>query len=145
MWQEPKMDWLASEYFLLSDWQRIVNNAEYLYSFLDATFEWLPCDITSTSELPYYDIVNNLEQNLWQLSQVPSFVAIPFEATEWQPRTGAQYTHNPSYEDYNRWEVFEWNVYYWNTRFASQLNNLRSGNFTAGTDRLRQYFARRIN
>lgn len=142
-WNSPKVNWAPTDYFQLEDWNRIVDNAQYLYDFLNATFAWKDCVLKDTAALPYYDIVNNLEQNLYSLSQTPGFVIVEFTATTWQPRTSTLYTHNPSYQDFNRWEKFEYDLKYWNERMYTQLNGLYAGNFTAGNNRLRQYFARR--
>lgn len=142
-WTEPKTDWVSTDYFLLQDWQRIVNNGLYLYSYLNATFEWRDCNLNSTTDLPYYDIVNKLEDNLEDLSKVPNLASTLFVPTIWYPRTHEKYTHNPSFEDFTRWEKFEYDLLHWNEILRRQLNNLVAGYATSGTDRLRQYFARR--
>lgn len=142
-WVDPKLDWVPTDYFLLQDWQRIVNNGLYLYDYLGASFIWRECSLTSTVDLPYYDVVNKLEDNLKDLSSVPNLANTPFIPTVWYPRTHDSYTHNPSFEDFIRWEKFEHDTLYWNELLRKQLNALVSGPVSTGTDRLRQYFSRR--
>lgn len=137
-WLEPKQQWQSTDIFSLEDWNRITGNARYLYDMLDATFEWKECILEDTAAIPYYDIINNLEKNLYNLSQVVSYTNVGFVATTWYPRTSENYTHNPSYLDFNRWERFEYKL-----RFAAvQLTNLYSGNFNAGSNRTRQSLGR---
>ena len=142
-WVDSKIDWVPTDYFLLQDWQRIVNNGLYLYDYLGATFSWKECSLSSTTDLPYYYIVNNLEDNLKGLSDVPNLASVSFTPTIWYPRTHDLYTHNPSFEDFIRWEKFEYDILYWNELLKRQLNALVSGPVPTGTNRLRQYFARR--
>lgn len=137
-WLEPKQQWQSTDIFSLEDWNRITGNARYLYDILDATFEWKECVLEDTAAIPYYDIINNLEENLYNLSQAVSHTDVRFVATTWHPRTSKNYTHNPSYLDFNRWERFEYNL-----RFAAvRLTNLYSGNFSAGSNRIRQSLGR---
>lgn len=142
MWVDPKTNWVATDYFNLADWQRIVNNGLYVYSFIGATFSWEDCTLADTMALPYYDIVNKLETNLLNLSTSPNIVKVGFTPTTWKPRTADDYVRNPSFEDFNRWEQFEYDLHYQTNKALHQLNFLAAGYFTAGTDRLRQYFAR---
>lgn len=145
MWLEPKTNWQPTDFFQLDDWNRIVENAKFLYGFVSAGFEWKDCDLADTMALPYYNLVNNLESNLYQLSRSPNIVFIPYFKIQWYPRTASSYVRNPSYEDFNRWEQFEFDLNYWTTRYTQQLNFIAAGYMPAGNDRVRQYFSRRRN
>ena len=39
-WTDSKRDWVSSDIFTLDDWNRILNNAKYLYALVGATFPW---------------------------------------------------------------------------------------------------------
>lgn len=141
-WVTPKTDWATSEYFLLSDWNRIVGNAQELYNIIGATFPWRNCTLADTAALPYYDIVNNLESNLSDLKSTFGFSFIEFVKTTWYARTDALWTHNPSAEDFSRWESLEAQLYYWRDLVFTQANTLYSGTFYAGSNRALQRFSR---
>ena len=141
-WSEPKRDWLKSDYFLLEDWNRIVANAQFLYELLEATFYWRDCQLADTAALPYYDLVNNLESNLLDLYESSGFDFIEFKATTWHARTSSEWTHNPSAEDFIRWESLEYQLYLWCNIAMKPQNVLRAGTFKAGTNRVTQMLSR---
>lgn len=140
-WHVPKTDWISQDYFNLEDWNRINENFQYLANKLSIAFEILDTSLPDMMSLPYYNIVNNLEVNLDNLAKTPDTV-FPFEKATWHPRTSEQYERNPSYLDFNRWESLELALKVYNDKMSSQLNNLHSGAFTSGSNRLRQYFGR---
>lgn len=141
-WVQPKMDWTSQDYFNLTDWNRIVGNGLYLYDLVGASFEWRNVSLGSTADLPYYNIVNDLESNLLDVGLAVDLNSGKFNPVEWFPRQSESYKRNPSFNDFNRWESFEYNLNYWYTRYSNQLCNLKAGTFTAGNNRLRQYLAR---
>lgn len=130
-----KRDWQSSDIFTLEDWNRIVSNAFDLYRALGSEFTWLNCAIEDSASLPYYDIINNLESNLLNLS-IDANVA--FVRTYWVPITSAAYTHNPSYADFNRWEQ----LIHDSISDYSRTFGLYSGTFTSGYNRTRQSLGR---
>ena len=141
-WIKPKQDWVQADYFFLEDWNRIVSNAKYLYNLVGATFVWRDCDLPDTMALPYYDLVTNLESNLLDLCKASGFNFVEFEATTWYARTSEEWTHNPSAEDFIRWETLEAQLYYWTSIISNPKNTLRSGTFYAGTNRVTQMLSR---
>lgn len=141
-WSTPKKDWLRSDYFLLDDWNRIVANAQFLYELLGATFSWRDCYLADTAAMPYYDLVNNLESNLLDLCKSFGFDFIEFEATTWHARTSSEWSHNPSAEDFIRWETLEYQLYLWHTIVTNPQNVLRAGSCYAGTNRVTQMLSR---
>ena len=140
-WQTPKTDWNVNDYFNLVDWNRIKENYEYLAQRLSASFITKDITLEDTMALPYYDIVNNLEFNLDSLAKTPA-TFFPFSKENWYARTSENYVRNPNYEDFNRWESIEAQLKEYYESMSSQVNNLHSGTFTAGNNRVRQFFAR---
>ena len=141
-WSQPKKEWLRSDYFLLEDWNRIVANAQFLYELFGATYTWRDCQLADTMALPYYDIVNNLEDNLLDLCKSAGFSFVNFHSTTWKARTSEDWTHNPSAEDFMRWESLEAELYYWYNVINNAQNVLYAGTFYAGNNRATQLLSR---
>ena len=141
-WLQPKRNWLRTDYFMLDDWNRIVDNAKFLYDLFGATFEWRNCYLADTASLPYYDLVNNLEENLLDLCRISGYDFVEFEATTWHARTSEQWSHNPSADDFIRWETLEFQLYYWYKIYNQPQNVLRAGTFYAGLNRTTQMLSR---
>lgn len=141
-WIQPKVSWLPVDYFDLSDWDRVTGNFKYLYDLVGATFTIKDTELKDTNAIPFYDVVNNLEDNLQHLYDYLSYSFITFAETIWYPRKSSSYTHNPSYEDFNRWENLEQQISYWYNIDHNPQNVLRSGTFYAGTDRVTQSLSR---
>lgn len=140
-WIVPKTDWKSSDYFLLSDWQRIISNAKYLYNLVNAQFSFRDCTLANTAALPYYDIINNLERNLedlWDALVTGTYISRPI----WYARTSSQWTRNPDYSDFNSWESIELSVFTIYNTVTNPQNVLRSGTFFAGSNRIVQTFSR---
>ena len=131
----PKIDWKPSDIFQATDWNRIVSNAWHLFEVLGLAAEWTECPEVGVADLPYYDLVNSLEENLGYLSSVTD---VPFQQLRWYSRLSSSYVRNPSYVDFNRWE----NLIYQIAFKQSQIRNLYAGTFTAGTNRIRQTLGR---
>lgn len=103
MWQEPKTDWTADDYFNLSDYNRIKNNIAYLRELaleVYTEFPWqdMGSDKTSYTEYPYADEFNALENNLEYLRE-NTFLFNNDVQKQWYENVRA-----PNYEDFNRLE-----------------------------------------
>lgn len=103
MWTEPKTDWVAGDYFNISDYNRIKNNIAYLRElaltvYTNFPFEDMGVDKTSYSQYPYADEFNALENNLESLRQ-NTFLFDDSEQKEWYENQ-----RTPNYEDFNRLE-----------------------------------------
>lgn len=103
MWTEPKTDWVAGDYFNISDYNRIKNNIAYLRDlaltvYTNFPFEDMGVDKTSYSQYPYADEFNALESNLESLRQ-NTFLFDDSEQKEWYENQ-----RTPNYEDFNRLE-----------------------------------------
>ena len=77
MWQEPKTDWVAEDYFNYSDYNRIKNNIAYLRSLAES---------------------NTLEDNLESLRK-NTFLFDDSDPKQWYENQ-----RTPNYEDFNRLE-----------------------------------------
>ena len=140
-WIVPKNDWKSSDYFLLSDWQRIISNAKYLYDLVGGQFPFRDCTLANTAALPYYDIINNLERNLedlWDTLVTGTYIRRPI----WYARTSSRWTRNPDYSDFNSWESVELSIFTIYNTVTNPQNVLRSGTFFAGSNRIVQTFSR---
>lgn len=103
MWTEPKTDWVAGDYFNISDYNRIKNNIVYLRElaltvYTNFPFEDMGVDKTSYSQYPYADEFNDFENNLESLRQ-NTFLFDDSEAKQWYENQ-----RTPNYEDFNRLE-----------------------------------------
>lgn len=103
MWIETKTDWVAGDYFNISDYNRIKNNIAYLRElaltvYTNFPFEDMGVDKTSYSQYPYADEFNALENNLESLRQ-NTFLFDDSEAKQWYENQ-----RTPNYEDFNRLE-----------------------------------------
>ena len=103
MWTEPKTDWVAEDYFNLSDYNRIKNNISYLKEmalqlYAEFPFTDMGDDKTSHAQYPYADEFNALENNLESLRQ-NTFVFDDSDPKQWYENV-----RGPSYEDFNRLE-----------------------------------------
>lgn len=107
-WTQPKLDWKESDYFTFDDFQRIINNVYYLRDALQdlglevtgvASFDTTRGNAT----IPYVSTINALEQSIriLVLSQSPN-AEVP--VITWFPINSKQYTRNPNYLDWLRWE-----------------------------------------
>ena len=117
MWSTPKIDWKSIDYYNISDWQRVRSNLEHLRDILLEMGLPIPdIHITDTgrgdTELPYVHLVNNMEQNLAELREAfgVNFTEDVAQRT-WYARLDVLYTSNPTYADWNRWELILQRVY----------------------------------
>lgn len=103
MWIEPKTDWVSTDYFNLSDYNRIKNNITYLRElaltvYTDFSWQDMGVDKTSYAQYPYADEFNALENNLESLRQ-NTFLFDDSDAKQWYENQ-----RTPNYEDFNRLE-----------------------------------------
>lgn len=131
MWTEPKTDWVAGDYFNISDYNRIKNNIAYLRDlaltvYTNFPFEDMGVDKTSYSQYPYADEFNALENNLESLRQ-NTFLFDDSEAKQWYENQ-----RTPNYEDFNRLERA---CLLFKEGFESQKSMKRRLSFRLGTFR----------
>lgn len=131
MWTEPKTDWVAGDYFNISDYNRIKNNIAYLRElaltvYTNFPFEDMGVDKTSYSQYPYADEFNALENNLESLRQ-NTFLFDDSEQKEWYENQ-----RTPNYEDFNRLERA---CLLFKEGFESQKSMKRRLSFRLGTFR----------
>lgn len=103
MWLEPKTDWVITDYFNYSDYNRIKNNIAYLRElalsmYTDFPFFPLGNDKNSYEEYPYADEFNAIEIDL-ELIKNNTFDFYNTEQKEWYENQ-----RTPNYEDFNRLE-----------------------------------------
>lgn len=103
MWTNPKTDWVSTDFFNLSDYNRIKNNIDYLREkalelYIDFPFEDMGVDKTSYAQYPYADEFNALEDNLESLRQNT------FLFDDSAPKQWYENQRTPNYEDFNRLE-----------------------------------------
>lgn len=103
MWTEPKTDWVSTDFFNLSDYNRIKNNIAYLRDlaltvYTDFSWQEMGVDKTSYAQYPYADEFNALEDNLESLRQ-NTFLFDDSDSKQWYENQ-----RTPNYEDFNRLE-----------------------------------------
>ena len=103
MWQEPKTNWVSTDFFNFSDYNRIKNNIQYLRElsislFYDVPYEEMGDDKNSYTQYPYADEFNAMEQNLENMREY----AFLYDNADM--RTWYDNAPTPNYEDFNRLE-----------------------------------------
>lgn len=104
MWSEPKTNWVQSDRFNFSDYNRIKNNIAYLKEraieiYLDFPFEDMGADKVSYADYPYADEFTKLESNLERIK------VNTFRFDDSESKTWSENQRTPSYEDFNRIEM----------------------------------------
>lgn len=117
-WQTPKTDWQITDYYNIEDWHRVRNNLEFIWNYLVSKMGYVPPTLLETdtgrerNELPYVRLVNNMEENLRVLQDT---FGVDFtedtDSKTWYARLDALYQANPTYADWNRWEMLLKRVY----------------------------------
>lgn len=107
-WQEPKINWKVTDYYTFSDFQRLIGNIDYLKSYQDSqgqdTSRVQSIDIPEgINTIPYVETINVLETNLGVLAELFNMSG-HFDQVTWYPVLSDEYTRNPSYVDWVRWE-----------------------------------------
>lgn len=117
MWSTPKVNWKQTDFYNIEDWQRVRSNLAYLRDWIQrAGLGNLNLLITDTGrgyeELPYVHLVNNMEANLASLREIfgVDFTEDVAQRT-WYVRLDIMYKSNPTYRDWNRWELILKRVY----------------------------------
>ena len=103
MWTTPKTDWSSTDYFNLTDYNRIKNNIAYIRElalevFVDFPFEDMGNDKTSYTEYTYADEFTAMEDNLEYIRE-NTFLFDDSEHKQWYENQ-----RTPNYEDFNRLE-----------------------------------------
>lgn len=103
MWTEPKVDWVNTDYFNFTDYNRIKNNISYLRElalslYLNFPYEEMGDDKTGYADFPYADEFNAIENNL-EYMKTNTFGFYFTDKKQWYDN---QLT--PNYEDLNRIE-----------------------------------------
>lgn len=104
MWIEPKTDWVITDMFNYTDYNRIKGNIAYLKEkaleiYADFSFEDMGNDKHSYTDYPYADEFTKMENNLENIRK-NTFL---FDDSE--PRKWYENQRTPSYEDFNRLET----------------------------------------
>lgn len=101
VWQTPKTNWVASDYFNVEDWNRIIGNIEYIKELcaeLYPDFVIAAVPYKGHEDFPYARELNDIENNLQAINNNTYPLNLGDKKT-WQANRAA-----PSYEDFNRWE-----------------------------------------
>lgn len=111
-WQTPKIDWKSSDFYNIEDWHRVRNNLEHIWTWITNKHRAPTKMLRKTdngrmlNEIPYVDLVNNMEFNLGYLQEIFGTVFLEdTHQTTWYARLDAMYNSNPTYQDWTRWEV----------------------------------------
>lgn len=148
MWTTPKVDWKATDYYNIEDWQRVRNNLEYLRDWLqNLKTSGPPLLETDTgrgyNELPYVHLVNNMEENLAELQEILGVSLTEDVARKtWYDRLDIMYAGNPTYQDWNRWENILLLVYMSIQYIDTYVFTPISGTGYCGSDRTLIRFSR---
>ena len=148
MWTTPKVDWKSSDFYNIEDWRRVRSNLEHLRSVLiergTPVTALLPTETDKGyNELPYVHLVNNMEENLEVLRE-----AFGTDFTEdvsrktWYARVDVLYSSNPTYNDWNRWELILLRIYESIQYIDTYLYSPISGTCYSGSDRTLIRFSR---
>lgn len=149
MWLTPKTNWRSSDFFNIEDWQRICTNLDHLCSWMHDLGLTVPTLLdmnvgADCNAMPYVHHVNNLEENLASLQRV---FGTDFQEDVskkiWYARKDANYTSNPTYQDWNRWERILLLVYE-SLQYIETANfSIISGTCYSGSERTLLRFSRR--
>lgn len=102
MWEIPKTNWVADDYFNAADYNRIVDNVISAYDFsvsLYGSYEisnmMVNADYTS---IPYADDWNAITNNINAINRHTYNLKLP------QSNTYYENVSSPNYEQFNKWE-----------------------------------------
>lgn len=129
MWIEPKTDWVSSDYFNYSDYNRIKNNIAYLRSaalelYVDFPYSDMGDDKSGYDQFPYADEFNLMESNLESIKN-NTFAFYSDDRKTWYENQ-----RTPSYIDFNRLESACLSIYDGLQRQSKRFGAL---SFTLGT------------
>lgn len=146
--QTPKTNWVSTDHFNISDWERVRGNLEFINSwFKDHNWPSSVLESMSTprgiNELPTVDLVNRLERNL---TLIHATTGIPIaewrDSKVWYARLDALYSANPTYDDWNRWEELAKRLKESIDYVSTYLYQRISGTFYSGSNYRVQLFSR---
>lgn len=114
-WQPSyyKIDWTSSDYMNASDYQNISYNLEDIWNELKFSY-YIPGNsnpkdmhaVNSVLNIPYVHFINNLEQNLQMILDTMNIEYVEqFFTKTWYARLDENYKENPTFADWNRWEL----------------------------------------
>lgn len=109
-WIEPKTDWVATDYFNASDYNRINGNVAHLKAYLGTLFNGIEISL-SEEEKSYLSLIYAREMNAIEDSISALNIAsygLPIVDAKTYKANGA----TPTYEDLNRIENSLWALYY---------------------------------
>ena len=103
MWTEPKTNWVSTDYFNYTDYNRIKNNSAYLRNlaltlYLDFPYEDMGDDKSGYDDFPYADEFNAMENNLESMKN-STFAFYNTDKKQWYANQPT-----PNYENLNRIE-----------------------------------------
>lgn len=103
MWTQPKTDWVSTDKFNYTDYNRIKGNIEYLRElalelYVNFPYTDMGNDKTGYAEYPYADEFTALEDNLEYMRE-NTFLYDDSDAKQWDENA-----RTPTYEDFNRIE-----------------------------------------
>lgn len=101
-WIQPKTDWVASDYFNATDYNRINGNVAHLKAYLGTLFKEMEISLSEEEKtnlsLPYAREFNAIENGLSALNDGTYGLDIG-ESKTYRPNG-----NTPNFEDYNRLE-----------------------------------------
>lgn len=111
MWTEPKTNWVITDYFNYTDYNRIKNNIAYLRNlsltlYLDFPYEEMGDDKSGYADFPYADEFNAMENNLESMKN-NTFGFYFTNKKQWYDNQPT-----PNFEDLNRIESACLKMYY---------------------------------
>lgn len=102
MWENPKTNWVADDYFNAADYNRIVNNINTAFDFsvsMYGSYEvsnmMVNADYTS---IPYADDWNAITENIKAINEHTYNFDLP------QSNIYVENASSPNYEQFNKWE-----------------------------------------
>ena len=103
MWIDPKTNWVSTDYFNYSDYNRIKNNIAHLRNlslslYINYQYEDMGDDKSGYSEFPYADEFNAIEDNL-EIIKKNTYDFYNSDKKQWHDNM-----RTPDYEDFNRLE-----------------------------------------
>lgn len=146
--QTPKTNWVSTDYFNISDWERVRDNLEFINTWFKE-HNWPSSVLNSMdtprgiNELPTVGLINRLEKNL---TLIHSTTGIPItewrNSKVWRYRLDAMYSANPTYDDWNRWEELAKRLKESIDYVSTYLYQRISGTFCSGNNYRVQLFSR---
>lgn len=130
-WTTPKTNWVASDYFNWSDFNRIKNNLAYLHDRAEEVYPSFSVNSTSTEDVTDYNYIwlpsdiNKLEQDLTTLYQHMTL-------RDFNIGTQKTFTYNGAfitYTELNRIESATLNIY---NRLVNQIAGRKRIAYTLG-------------